>query len=570
MKYPLGAAWGRWVQVVVLVLATLVGQAQAPQWAQAVTMANGPSRVMASAADGAGNVFIAGVFAGTVSLDGFTFNSAGDSDVFVAKWSEATSRFVWVQRAGGTGLDDARAIAVAGNAIYVAGDYVSAATFGSTTLAGSSNSKAFVCKLLDMGSSGSFAWAVRAGGNGNNVDIAQAVAVVGPAVYVAGRFGSAVASFGGIDLNNAAPGRADGFVAKLTDAGGSASFSWAERVGGTDNDEVTALAVVGPNIYATGFFAGTAAEFGPQLQMSTNGGSDGFVSKLTDAGAAATFAWTARMGGDNADQALALVAAGTAVYVTGYFTSSYFYIGSQGPQNSGTGTADMFVARLDDAGTTGQWAWATRTTGSGTEVGTAIAVKGNGVYVGGNFDGAMAGFGTTMLSSTGQRDMVLTKLTDTGTTATFDWARAAGGSGSDSPATVALGGTRVYVGGSVTPPASFGSITVPLTGGVSPAACWAWLADRTLAVRPAVAVPLMVFPSPAQGSSTVHLPVRLGVAPATLTLLDALGRAVRSETVALATYSTEHSLDLTGLTPGLYLLRLVANGSTATQRLVVE
>jgi hypothetical protein len=99
----------------------------------------------------------------------------------------------------------------------------------------------------------------------------------------------------------------------------------------------------------------------------------------------------------------------------------------------------------------------------------------------------------------------------------------------------------------------------------------ATLTDPTLLPTRAVqAVPaLALWPNPARATATVQLPA-LAVGPITLTLLDALGRPVRTETPQLATYATQHPLDLTGLAPGLYLVRLSTNGTTVTQRLVVE
>jgi hypothetical protein len=65
--------------------------------------------------------------------------------------------------------------------------------------------------------------------------------------------------------------------------------------------------------------------------------------------------------------------------------------------------------------------------------------------------------------------------------------------------------------------------------------------------------------------ATVALPS--GPGPATLTLLDALGRPVRTQQ---AQAGTEVAFDLTGLAPGVYALRVQAGAAVATQKLVVE
>ncbi|MFD2721202.1 T9SS type A sorting domain-containing protein [Hymenobacter monticola] len=92
------------------------------------------------------------------------------------------------------------------------------------------------------------------------------------------------------------------------------------------------------------------------------------------------------------------------------------------------------------------------------------------------------------------------------------------------------------------------------------------IADPTLTATTAVLRPesIGLFPNPAHGRATVQLPA--GAGPAALTVLDALGRPVRTQ---IATAS-KADLDLTGLAPGLYAVRVQAGGTTATRRLVVE
>jgi hypothetical protein len=68
----------------------------------------------------------------------------------------------------------------------------------------------------------------------------------------------------------------------------------------------------------------------------------------------------------------------------------------------------------------------------------------------------------------------------------------------------------------------------------------------------------------------VQLPATAGETKATLSLLDAIGRSVRSYSVALASTETHHDLDLTNLLPGVYALRLTARSGSVVRRLVVE
>ena len=61
-----------------------------------------------------------------------------------------------------------------------------------------------------------------------------------------------------------------------------------------------------------------------------------------------------------------------------------------------------------------------------------------------------------------------------------------------------------------------------------------------------------------------------GAGTAVLSLFDVLGRAVRTETVALPAAGLRHELHLVGLPPSLYALRVTASAVTATHWLVVE
>ncbi|GAA3984946.1 T9SS type A sorting domain-containing protein [Hymenobacter antarcticus] len=63
----------------------------------------------------------------------------------------------------------------------------------------------------------------------------------------------------------------------------------------------------------------------------------------------------------------------------------------------------------------------------------------------------------------------------------------------------------------------------------------------------------------------MRVPVTWG--PATLVLLDAVGRVART---ALSPAGVAYPLDLTGLAPGIYALRVQTGEAQAVERLVVE
>ena len=382
--------------------------AQAPVWQSARTVAaataaatTNSSDVRATAVDAAGNVYLAGSFENSVVLGGTTLTSLGDADVFVAKFNPASGQFVWAQRAGGT-----------------------------------------------------------------DSDVATALAVRGTDVFVAGYFGSSTAGFGPATLTNAdAAGSADVFVAKLTEAGPTVSFAWAQRAGGPDNDGAFALAVSGTAVYVAGEFESPTAGFGPATLVNAGGG-DVFVAKLADAGPTGSFAWAQRAGGPDEDLAFGLAVNGPNVYVAGYFESATADFGAVTLTNAdANGSYDAYVAKLTDAGPSGSFAWAQRAGGTGDDAATALAVRGSSVYVAGYFASPAAGFGPVTLATAGSGDVFVAKLTDAGPTGGFVWAQRAGGTGGDGAAALAVWGTAVFVAGSfASPTADFGSTNLTNAG----------------------------------------------------------------------------------------------------------
>jgi hypothetical protein len=145
--------------LVLLVLAGPAARAQAPTWqtALAVGQASGSSSVNDVAAAANGDLYLIGNFNGTISFGATSLTSAGTKNMFIAKWSQASASFVWVQQAGGSGFDDARAVAVNGTSVYVVGSFSSPiAQFGSSALTNAGDNDVFVAKLIDSGGTGSF------------------------------------------------------------------------------------------------------------------------------------------------------------------------------------------------------------------------------------------------------------------------------------------------------------------------------------------------------------------------------------------------------------------------------
>ncbi|GAB3582069.1 hypothetical protein GCM10027345_25690 [Hymenobacter daeguensis] len=514
-------------------------------------------------ADASGNVYVTGLFTGTLTLGPTTLVSAGGNDVFVAKWSEASNGFLWAQRAGGTGDDQPYALALNGASVYVTGSFNGTAAFGSTTLTSAGAADVFVAKLTDAGSSSRFVWSQ--GGGSLLDDYCGGLAVAGSNVYVTGYFYGLTAQYGPFSL---ASSGGNMFVFKLTDNGPSASFSWIQQA---SNAYSSAIAVSGANVYLAGSRSpNTAAIFGPVSLYTpslASAPSNMFLVKLVDNGSTGTFVWGKAIMGTGSTSTSALVANGATVYMAGHFVSSIDLGNNIGLYAMG-GNRQVLIAKLTDVGSSGTFVWAYTAGGFSGAIASALAINGTDLYMAGNFTGpSTATFGNTVLTSYGGYDAFMSKLTDNGSGATFAWTKQAGGTGSDYATGIALTGTSVYVAGNAQPTANFDvqSITSPVGGSVG---FLASLGNRPLAVASStMLVGLELFPNPAHGRVTVQLPATPGTTTASLTVLDALGRTLRTQTAAT---NATAELDLTRLAPGLYAVRVQAGGATATQRLVVE
>jgi hypothetical protein len=344
------------------------GWAQAPTWQSAaviVGQGDASSLVKASAADAQGNVYVAGSFYDKVTFDGIVLQAVGSADAFVAKWSSTTKRFEWAQRAGGAGEDQFTAIAIQAGSVYVTGNftYSSRIDFGGLPLAP-------VLTLTTF--------------------------------------------------------RPEAFLAKLTDAGSTSSFAWAQQL--STGAALAAVAVHEHTLYVAGSFRGTLALATPVLYNTGQTGTDIFVAKYVDLGPSVQCVWARAGGGGEDDHATALAVNGPNVYVAGTYSSLQATFGPTILRNGNPAysTSDGFVAKLTDTGLLADFTWVVAASSQDIDDLVALAVQDNKVYVAGNMfrtsQPRISGhFGAIELAYHNRRLMVVARLTDEGATGRVDW-----------------------------------------------------------------------------------------------------------------------------------------------------
>jgi len=398
------------------------------------------------AVDANGNSYITGYFTYIATFGTTTLTSSGSNDIFVAK-IDHNGNWLWAKKAGGTSDDYGYGIAVDANGnSYVTGKFYGSATFGTTTLTSSGYEDIFVAKL---DSNGNWLWAKKAGGTDYDVGFGIAVDANGNS-YVTGNFRGS-ATFGTTTLTSS--GYADIFVAKLDSSG---NWLWAKQAGGTDYDDGYGIVVdINGNSYVTGIFYSSNCSFG-STTLTSSGGSDIFVAKLDING---NWLWAKQAGGTSGDSGngIAVDANGNS-YITGGFKESATF-GTTTLTSSGYYDYDIFVTKLD---IDGNWLWAKQAGGTGDEGSNSIAVDANGnSYITSGFEESV-NFGTTTLTSSGYLDIFVAKIDHNGN---WLWAKQAGGAIDDCGYGIALDANgNSYVTGVFMESANFGTTTLTSSG----------------------------------------------------------------------------------------------------------
>ena len=397
------------------------------------------------ATDSNGNAYVAGYFVGTATFGSTSLVSSGSDDIFIAKLNSSGS-WQWAVKAGGSGSDKGYGIAVDSSGnTYVTGTFFGTATFGNTSLISSGYYDIFIAKLS---SSGTWQWAVKAASTSGNAGNAIAVDSSGN-TYVTGYFHQTT-TFGSISLVSS--GSADIFIAKLDTNG---SWQWAVKAGGSGADRGYGITIDSSgNAYSTGYITGTAT-FG-STSLVSSGGIDIFIAKLNSGG---SWQWAVKAGSTGSDvgYGIAVDSNGNA-YATGSFTGTAAFGSTSLTSNGGD---DIFIAKLSSSGS---WQWAVKAGGSGHEKGDGIAVDSNdNAYVTGYFNNA-ATFGRTSFSDDGgNNEIFVAKLSSSGS---WQWVAKAGGSSEDYGKGIAVDSNgNAYVTGYFEGTATFRGNSLTSTGG---------------------------------------------------------------------------------------------------------
>ncbi len=386
------------------------------------------------ALDGSGNVYVAGytnssgwVSGGWNTVLGGGSGGGGGYDGYVVKLNAAGAH-VWSTYLGGTGDDIGYGIAldVVGN-IFVAGatnspGWVSGQFNGGT---GSGLSDGFLVKL---GPTGTLLWGYYLGGA--DIDSCQAVAVD----YSGNAFVTCATTH---YVPPPLISTATIYSLKKVSSAGAQGWSWSTPSGTPSiNGPITAVAVDGSgNIYATGSTAYAGWTSGG-WNTTYSGSGDGFVVKLSTAGAPV---WSTYLSGSGGTGIAA--DSNNNVFVTGSTNSKGWVSG--GAHTTLAGGQDSFLVKLSGAGA---HLWSTYLGGTNDDSAQAVAVDtGGNAYVTGYSNSTDWFGGGWSVSPGGGNDAFVAKFSGAGAQL---WASCLGGTVEDDGYGIAVDGTdNLYVTG---------------------------------------------------------------------------------------------------------------------------
>jgi hypothetical protein len=366
------------------------------------------------ALDGAGNVYVVGLYQNTVNFGGgivYTSNAAsGANNIFVAKFN-GNGTTQWARTWGGTSGGEGYSVVVdkVNGAVYVEGDWSTAAANqmvdfnpGGPTHDWHTNHGFYDAFLSKFDLNGDFQWANTWGGHGYDDGPGVAVDSRGN-IYVGGMYGSedninfdpsGATNTGGLGHAHGAENPVadytdvNVFLSKFNSAG---RFQWVRTWGGLHSEDAGEMVTVdgADNAYIGGRFQCTNCNFnagptGPAVFLSSNGDRDAFISKYDSSG---NFLWARTWGGSGWDSVGGLaVDAANNVFATGFFVNTVdFNQTGGGDSHVSHGGRDVFLNKFDSGG---NFQWVKAWGGTGDDLGLALALDMMGnPFVAGSFAG---------------------------------------------------------------------------------------------------------------------------------------------------------------------------------------
>ncbi len=221
--------------------------------------------------DPSGNIYLAGYFTQPANFGTIKLTSAGQADMFLAKY-DPSGNVLWANKAGGKGDDRATGLQTdaSGNS-YITGFYTNdSISFGQILIPNDSVDNSFIAKY---DTDGKLLWAKGIGGDCEANDLA----ILGNNVYVCGSFNADTLKYGPSTL--ILNGSSDFFLLNC-DANGNSKWAIKQTSDGKSGEAARAVATDNSgNVIITGFFSSEPLTFGTSNLNSVRG-FNMFIAKL--------------------------------------------------------------------------------------------------------------------------------------------------------------------------------------------------------------------------------------------------------------------------------------------------
>lgn len=535
----------------ILCLTGMNSNAQTPNWLWAKAAGGiGYDYAQSVAVDSAGNSYMTGYFNMGINFGLDSWLSAGSADIYVVKFDPA-GNFLWSKAFGGTDADIANSIALdASGNIYIAGYFKSPLLLFDTCTLTNAGGNTYDLFVVKCDAAGNVLWAKKSGGTGDDRAYSIAADASGNS-YVSGYFASASLTFGLPTLTNS--GNTDLYIVKY-DPDGTAL--WARSATGSGFDYAYSVAADNAgNSYLTGNFNGATLTFGANV-LTKAANIDIFVVKYSSAG---TVLWTNRAGvsSDNVASSVAVDAQGNC-YAAGYFKGTSLVFDTATLINAGN--ADMYLVKYDLAGDV---QWATSAGGSLEEVAKSLAIDKSGYcYVTGHFKSTAITFGEDILTNAGTAsgDIFIAEYNPAGS---LVWAKSAGGTGEDSPNSIATDtlGNFFVAGYFYSTSITFDTTTIS-NGGTTDL----FIAKSDIppvsginAVRDELI--FSAFPNPAEDQITISL-----LQKATIEILSIEGQMIKT----IQCNDNQTIIDLSTFSRGIYIIKIITDKGVSAKKFIKQ
>lgn len=345
------------------------------------------------AVDQAGNAYISGVFSGTATIGDSTFTSTSDErHGFVGKYTPE-GQFLWARHFPGTARTQCSAIITdLSDRVIITGHFRETITIGDTTLNTIDDDDIF---LASLNGSGQILWVNHFGGVGNDQGISLSTDAAGNR-FLTGYFWNEITIGDSTFIGNGF----DGFIAKFTQNG---QFIWALQTDGPGSVIPFSIASDGSGrSLLTGRYNGSVTIGDTSFTASV--GTDLFIACFSGDG---LFLWAKSAGGGLSAQGMDVMFTSANTWLVGGFFLEAATFGDTTLISPSTTDRDLFLAEYSAEG---ERRWLQQLGGPGNESLIFFANGGNDhLLIAGDFQETTT-FGSSQLTSTGDRDSFVGKL----------------------------------------------------------------------------------------------------------------------------------------------------------------